>query len=190
MSERETNYTLGGQVQVDDAYFGGELSGGKAGRGSENKVALVATLALNEEGHPLRIKLTLASGFNNKAIADWAKANLKPDCAVLSDGLACFAAVIEAGCQHQDIIVGGRKLKDAPEFFWVNTILGNLKTSLAVLIMLLTSQNTPRAIWRRLPIASTVASCSIRFRNIFSWPLSPSIGARPDVWLRSIEASC
>ena len=33
MSEREMKYTLGGQVQVDDAYFGGELSGGKAGRG-------------------------------------------------------------------------------------------------------------------------------------------------------------
>jgi len=33
MSERETNYTLSGQIQVDDAYFGGELSGGKAGQG-------------------------------------------------------------------------------------------------------------------------------------------------------------
>jgi hypothetical protein len=27
MSERETKYTLSGQIQVDDAYFGGELSG-------------------------------------------------------------------------------------------------------------------------------------------------------------------
>ena len=40
MSERETKYTLSGQVQIDDAYFDGELSGGKAGRGSENKVSL------------------------------------------------------------------------------------------------------------------------------------------------------
>ena len=46
MSERETKYTLSGQVQVDDAYFGGELSGGKAGRGSENKVPFVAALSL------------------------------------------------------------------------------------------------------------------------------------------------
>ncbi len=44
MSERETKYTLGGQVQVDDAYFGGELSGGKTGRGSENKVPFKVTL--------------------------------------------------------------------------------------------------------------------------------------------------
>ena len=52
MSDRETHYTLSGQVQVDDAYFGGELSGGKAGRGSENKVPFVAALAFDEAGHP------------------------------------------------------------------------------------------------------------------------------------------
>ena len=39
MSERETNYTLSGQVQIDDAYFGGELSGGKAGRGLRKQSA-------------------------------------------------------------------------------------------------------------------------------------------------------
>ena len=36
MSEREKTYALRGMVQLDDAYQGGELSGGKAGRGSEN----------------------------------------------------------------------------------------------------------------------------------------------------------
>ena len=33
-----------------------------------------------------------------------------------------------AGCQHQPIVVGGRKPKDLPEFSWINTVLGNLKT--------------------------------------------------------------
>jgi hypothetical protein len=73
MSERETHYTLTGQVQVDDAYFGGELSGGKAGRGSEKKVPFVAALSLDDKGHPLRVKLTPVSGFTNRAIVDWAK---------------------------------------------------------------------------------------------------------------------
>jgi hypothetical protein len=36
MAEREERYVLNGSVQVDDAYLGGERSGGKAGRGSEN----------------------------------------------------------------------------------------------------------------------------------------------------------
>jgi hypothetical protein len=64
-----------------------------------------------------------------------------------SDGLACFNAVIDAGCVHQPTVVAGRKPKDLPEFKWVNTVLGNLKTSFSRLL--------PRAclpkVWRSVP---------------------------------------
>ena len=50
---------------------------------------------------------------------------------VTSDGLACFAAVVEAGCVNLPTVVGERKPRDLPEFAWVNTVLGNLKTTLA-----------------------------------------------------------
>ena len=53
MAERDARHTLHGDVQVDDVYLGGELPGGKAGRGSENKVPFVAAVSLNAEGHPL-----------------------------------------------------------------------------------------------------------------------------------------
>ncbi len=33
--------------------------------------------------------------------------------------------------RHQPTVVGGRKPKDLPEFKWINTVLGNLKTSLS-----------------------------------------------------------
>lgn len=130
MAEREERYVLDGQVQVDDAYLGGERSGGKAGRGSENKVPFVAAVSLSDDGHPLRTRLTPVSGFSLNAIAQWAKANLAPGSTVFSDGLACFGAVTAAGCTHQPTVVGGRKPKDLPEFQWINTVLGNLKTSL------------------------------------------------------------
>jgi transposase-like protein len=130
MLDREQHYVLEGQIQVDDAYLGGERSGGKAGRGSENKVPFVAALSMSDEGHPLRTKLTPVSGFSLKAIAQWASANLAPSSTVLCDGLACFSAVTEAGCVYQPTVVAGRKPKDLPEFEWINTVLGNLKTSL------------------------------------------------------------
>jgi len=44
MSEREEAYVLQGKVQIDDAYLGGEFPGGKAGRGSENNVPIVAAV--------------------------------------------------------------------------------------------------------------------------------------------------
>ncbi len=129
MVERDAQYKLGGDVQVDDAYLGGELPGGKAGRGSENKIPFVAAISLSEQGRPLRIKLAPVPGFTRKAIVDWATESLHPRSIVTSDGLACFAGVSDAGCLHRPIIAGGRKPKDLPEFNWINTVLGNLKTS-------------------------------------------------------------
>lgn len=86
MADREAHYVLGGQVQVDDAYLGGERSGGKVGRGSENKIPFVAAVSLNDEGHPLRVKFTPVAGFSSAAIAQWAKVSLAPGTTVFSDG--------------------------------------------------------------------------------------------------------
>jgi hypothetical protein len=131
MADREDRYLLEGKVQVDDAYLGGERAGGKVGRGSENKVAFVAAVSLNEEDRPLRVRLTPVPGFTLKAVAAWAKDHLAPGSAVFSDGLACFGAVTEAGCSHQTTVIAGRKPKEVPEFKWINTVLGNLKTTLS-----------------------------------------------------------
>ena len=130
MTERDACYTLRGEVQVDDAYLGGERSGGKAGRGSENKVPFIAAVAVDGEGHPTYAKMTPVAGFTRQAVAGWAAEALHPGCRVISDGLACFNGVVDAGCEHQPTVVGNRKPKDLPEFLWVNTVLGNLKTSL------------------------------------------------------------
>jgi ribosomal protein L37AE/L43A len=125
------HHRLHGAVQLDDAYLGGERSGGKVGRGSENKVPFVAAVSLSEEGNPLYVKLARLSGFTSQAVGDWARAALVPGTMVTSDGLGCFAAVTDAGCLHSPIVVGQRKPRDLPEFTWVNTVLGNLKTTLA-----------------------------------------------------------
>jgi hypothetical protein len=90
MIERDARYTLSGDVQVDDAYLGGELAGGKAGRGSENKVPFVAAISLSAEGRPLYIKMAQIPGFTRKAIVGWANLDLAPGCVVTSDGLGCL----------------------------------------------------------------------------------------------------
>jgi len=43
----------------------------------------------------------------------------------------CFAAVAGAECLHLPTVVGALKPRDLPEFKWVNTVLSNLKTTLA-----------------------------------------------------------
>jgi hypothetical protein len=48
MKDRDGQYFLRGIIHIDDACFGGELNGGKAGRGLENKVPFVAALGMRE----------------------------------------------------------------------------------------------------------------------------------------------
>jgi hypothetical protein len=120
----------GYQVFCRADYLGGELPGGKAGLGSENKVPFVAAVSLSEEGYPLHAKLSPVAGFTRKVIATWAHACLAADSLVVSDGLACWSGVVDAGSAHIPEVVGGRHPKDLPNFRWINTLLGNVNTSL------------------------------------------------------------
>ncbi len=129
MTEREEAYLLLGKIQMDDAYLVGELQAGKPGRGSEDKIPIVAAVSLNEAGHPIHARITAGSGFSSEAISDWAKRHLAPGSHVLSDGLACFRAVTTANYHHKAVVTGGKHPNDLPQFRWINTLLGNLKTS-------------------------------------------------------------
>ena len=130
MAQRDSELPLTGLVQMDDAYLGGERPG-VVGRGSPNKVPIVAAVSTDDAGHPMRVKLGCLTGFTCEAITAWARVNLTPGCDVRSDGLACFSGVIDAGCAHSYIVVGKRKPRELPQFRWVNTVLGNLKTMIS-----------------------------------------------------------
>ena len=81
--------------------------------------------------HPLRMKLTVVEGFRTADIAAWAQHHLGAGTRVVSDGLACFHGVTAAGCAHEKVVVdSGRASVQRPEFRWVNTILGNIKSAL------------------------------------------------------------
>jgi hypothetical protein len=62
-----------GKLQLDDAYQGGEQNGDKPGRGSENKVSIVAAASLDEAGHSIHVKVGKIETFCFEALADWAQ---------------------------------------------------------------------------------------------------------------------
>lgn len=131
MLERDQQYKLSGFIELDDAYLGGERTGCKPGRGAEGKTPFVAAVETTSEGHPTRVKLSAVKGFRKAEIAAWSQRYLAEGSIVISDGLACFHAVTEAGCTHDKIVCGGgRASVEEPEFYWVNTVLGNLKSAL------------------------------------------------------------
>ena len=131
MCERESSTRLSGRVEVDDAYLGGENPGGKAGRGSENKIPFIAAVQTNDKRHPLYVIFSRVKAFSNAEVKAWADRSLVPATTVVSDGLWCFRSVTQAGCLQQREVVGtGRKSTDMECFSWVNTILGNLKNAI------------------------------------------------------------
>jgi hypothetical protein len=72
-TEREKTYVQRGKVQLDDADLGGEQNGDQPGRGSENKVSIVAAASLDEAVHPIHVKVAKVETLSFAAIAYWAQ---------------------------------------------------------------------------------------------------------------------
>src|SRR4051812_36629484 len=66
MMERDAAKQLSGRVEIDDAYLGGERSGGKRGRGAAGKTPFVAAGETTAERKPRRLKLTGGKGVRKK----------------------------------------------------------------------------------------------------------------------------
>jgi len=89
--------------------------------------------------------MTVVKGFRLSEISKWAKQHLQPGSLVVSDGLACFTAVKEAGCFHDSIITGGgHQSVTKEEFTWVNTMIGNVKNAVTGTYHAIKPQHLPR----------------------------------------------
>jgi hypothetical protein len=130
MLERNATYQLAGDVQVDDAYLGGERPGepGKRGRGARGKTPFVIAVETHH-GEAQYTQLRRVPGFTKAAIKAWAEKGIAPGSRVLSDKLSCFNGIDEAGFEHVGVVTGSRRPTDA-RFKWVNTGLGNVKSAI------------------------------------------------------------
>ena len=111
MTAREAGRQLAGVVQVDDAYLGGEPTGGKAGRGSENKRPFVIAVATDEAGHPRQAVIEPVPAFTKTALADGAARGLAPGAEVYSDGLGALRAVAQ---NHALTVIQAPRASPAP----------------------------------------------------------------------------
>ena len=148
-SGRVVPHSLAGQAQADggdaaargqppvhgargdyNAYLGGERSGGKTGRGSENKVPCIAAVQTTEDGKPVVACFTQAP-FTKEAVEEFAAKSLARPLTVVSDGLGCFTAAESAGVHERIVTGGGKASVKLPQFQAVNTVLSNLKIAMA-----------------------------------------------------------
>jgi transposase-like protein len=131
MFQREESRQLTGRIEIDDAYLGGEVQGGKPGRGSPNKVPFVAAVQTTEFGQAVAMCLSKRP-FTKESIQAFAEKSLAAPATLVSDGLGCFTAVRGMGIRHEPHVTGGGAASvKHPAFIAVNTALGNIKTALA-----------------------------------------------------------
>lgn len=104
MFEQERDRRLEGIVQIDDAFLGAERSGGKRGRGSENKGPLIAAVQTTGDGQAICARLDVLPDWKVPTVARWAVKALMPSTHVVSDGLASFVGVKSAACSDEPII--------------------------------------------------------------------------------------
>ena len=149
---------LEGRIEMDDAYLGGERGGGKVGRGSPGKKPIVVAVQTSSDGKPQRLKIRRIPRFKRARIKSLAKRIIAPGANVVTDGLACFRGLADAGCTHIPIATGsGRRAARHPAFKWVNTLLGNIKSALV---------GTHRAV-RKKHIVRYLAEFEWRFNHRF-----------------------
>ena len=130
MHEAEKSHKLSGRIEMDDAYLGGKLKGGTAGRGSENKQPFIAAVQTDEEKHPLYLKLDPVDAFSIEEVKLWTKKHIHPGSHVVSDALSCFSGV-EESCTHEKHTASKMTEEEKETHFkCLNTVLANVKTSL------------------------------------------------------------
>jgi hypothetical protein len=140
MLERDANRQLTGVIAVDDVYWGGACHGQTPGRGSPNKIPLVAALSKSLDARPLALRLSVVAGFRKREIAAWTEKFIHPDSIVVTGG--------------------GAASVELEDFRWLNTVLGNVKNALHGTYTTSSAPSICRATWPSSATASTAASTS------------------------------
>jgi len=84
-------------VELDDAYPGGERSGGTAGRGSENKVPFVAAVQTTPDGQPQFVCLR-HQPFTHEEVAVFAARSIAPSANRRFNLRSILARLLRAAC--------------------------------------------------------------------------------------------
>ena len=184
MLQRNSIYKLAGDVQVDDAYQGGEKPG-KRGRGAGNKTPFVIAVQ-TRDGRPIYTQMRSIPGFTKEAVKGYATRSIEPGSRVPSDGLGCFNGLADAGMKHVVKITGGGRPK-GPDFKWVNTGLGNVKSAIKGTLRSCDPQHAPRYLaafeWRynrRFELPKNLERLARVAATIKPQPRKEIIAIRPD----------
>ena len=146
MLERDADKRLTGRIEINDAYLGGERSGGRRGRGTPGKTPFVAAVETTTDGKPVRLKLRRVDQFlcNLDRGVRQAQSRSKLVCRQRRPSVfhqRCRRRLRAPGRQNR---VRTKSGSDASLLKWVNTALGNIKADITGTYRAINSKHVPR----------------------------------------------
>jgi transposase-like protein len=96
---------LSGRVEVDEAYFGGPETGGKRGRGTENKV-LAAIAVETGEGKVGRMRISIIEDSSSASLHGFIENTVEKGSIIITDGWRGYNGISEKGYRHEAITSG------------------------------------------------------------------------------------
>lgn len=125
MADRNAKYKLGGIVQVDDFYLGGESKGGKRGRGTE-QVPVVAGISL-KRGKPQYLFMDLVPDVSKRSVLDVLSRRIETDVILETDGLPTYASCAEELKVQSHLVTTSKDGNKYETFQWLDKAISNLK---------------------------------------------------------------
>ena len=127
MSIAEEKYMLVGEVEIDDAFFGGCLPEGKRGKGSENKKKVEVMVSVNsEKDYPEFVKMKVVEDLKATTLSQTLENAVAKGSHIISDGYAGYTQLEAQGYVHT-AFTGLRGKENQAYMPWVNIMISNAK---------------------------------------------------------------
>lgn len=123
MEDRDTRYMLGHVIEMDEAFFGGPVSG-KRGRGAGNKSKVIVAVE-NRGTSAGYAKMTVVESLDSNTIRDVVTTTIRNQSTIRTDDYPAYA-VLASHFRHRGEIVKSPEVKE--KLPWVHILIGNAKT--------------------------------------------------------------
>lgn len=126
MGSRDSLYKLGGNIEMDEAFFGGKKEG-KRGRGSNNKITVAVALQMDDDIYPKYLKMQVIPDCKGETLNEFAISNIRKGSTIHSDKFKSYYSLKkDFKCDMQKY-----NSTDKSDFLkWLHVMISNIKSNI------------------------------------------------------------
>jgi len=127
MLQRNDNYTLGGVVEADEIFIGGQQSLEDRRKVGSNKTPFLIAVEENSDGGPRFLSFEELETIYEEHLVPAIKKTIRAGSTIKSDGDGVYVKASKEGYEHQRRVARKEPEETYEHLKWINTITSNLK---------------------------------------------------------------